>query len=574
LYLQEQYHDFNPTDKGPRFLFELERYFKTALCVLRNGGNCKFYARVWTVPSMTRQSLGRPNLNPLSTPPFGGKGAWENCAVQPTARLYANNYKFSADTPGEWIVTQSKETANSWYTVRHDVVNIASFVRHICHRRDFPFYTTAMFRPYLVAPPVPILQVARDTQPTGLGKLNLFTGYRFEYVRRNKAELAQLEEQCEIVLDIIRVVFAQGCDTKYDYLLNFMAHMVQKPHERPEVCLVFQGMQGTGKNSLWEFLGEGILGAGLFYKCMDICDLLAKFNAPQANKMFILLDEVNSYGGGHKAPNRLKSRLASTTQAIERKFMDQEVLDTFFRFCMLTNAEFPVKVDPGGRRHVMFRTGDDFVGDTVFWKKYYAWIRVEENRRAFFDLLSNRANVRHPREGINDKAFQLDRFDLQRRNDAFVVSEFLAHIADGRHTVPENWGGAPEPEDKPDKVMDDCVNGRIGVVTVLPHSGADHDNDEHRERPRGACEADNDERSPLTSGDGIQSIKQVEIKLDNEWFHCKKAWYELFCEWHYNKRMSSLQVAATRLSNWGTVNDFSSAMKDIVKTDYPTVNGS
>ena len=44
----------------------------------------------------------------------------------------------------------------------------------------------------------------------------------------------------------------QTCIT---YLLNYLAHMVQKPTQLPEVAIVMRGAQGIGKGSLMKTIG-------------------------------------------------------------------------------------------------------------------------------------------------------------------------------------------------------------------------------------------------------------------------------------------------------------------------------
>jgi hypothetical protein len=45
-----------------------------------------------------------------------------------------------------------------------------------------------------------------------------------------------------------------------DYLLNYLAHMVQRPGELPRVALVFQSEQGVGKNVFFENFANKVLG--------------------------------------------------------------------------------------------------------------------------------------------------------------------------------------------------------------------------------------------------------------------------------------------------------------------------
>ena len=45
-----------------------------------------------------------------------------------------------------------------------------------------------------------------------------------------------------------------------EYMLNYLAHIIQKPNQKTGVIVVIQGSQGTGKDTLGEFIGNKIIG--------------------------------------------------------------------------------------------------------------------------------------------------------------------------------------------------------------------------------------------------------------------------------------------------------------------------
>jgi len=48
-----------------------------------------------------------------------------------------------------------------------------------------------------------------------------------------------------------------GDDEKhYEYFLNYIAHMIQKPNEKISIAFIFKGKQGTGKNTLLDTIGN------------------------------------------------------------------------------------------------------------------------------------------------------------------------------------------------------------------------------------------------------------------------------------------------------------------------------
>ena len=51
-----------------------------------------------------------------------------------------------------------------------------------------------------------------------------------------------------------------GEEEAFNYLLDWLALKIQQPGRRAEVALVFISNQGSGKNTLWDYVGETLLG--------------------------------------------------------------------------------------------------------------------------------------------------------------------------------------------------------------------------------------------------------------------------------------------------------------------------
>ena len=49
-----------------------------------------------------------------------------------------------------------------------------------------------------------------------------------------------------VIQEFLLLIICNRDQVKYDYLLDFLAHAIQKPEEKPGVMLFFQGGQGTG----------------------------------------------------------------------------------------------------------------------------------------------------------------------------------------------------------------------------------------------------------------------------------------------------------------------------------------
>jgi hypothetical protein len=67
-----------------------------------------------------------------------------------------------------------------------------------------------------------------------------------------------------------------GNEKTYDYLIRFLAHMIQKPHEKPGVIITLLGGQVTGKGVFFSLLRA--IWPRTFLLVSDIEQVIGRFN--------------------------------------------------------------------------------------------------------------------------------------------------------------------------------------------------------------------------------------------------------------------------------------------------------
>jgi len=110
------------------------------------------------------------------------------------------------------------------------------------------------------------------------------------------------EGNWSIVHDHILNVIADGDESKANYILDWCAHMVQRPWEKPGVALVLKGRKGTGKTLLTHLLTR-VIGRKNTLITADGKSLFAKFNWHLADKLLIGAEEA-CFGGDLRAVQR------------------------------------------------------------------------------------------------------------------------------------------------------------------------------------------------------------------------------------------------------------------------------
>ena len=108
-----------------------------------------------------------------------------------------------------------------------------------------------------------------------------------------------------------------------DYILDCLAYDLQYPAEPRGVVLAFGGVQGAGKNTMTDFLGEYIYGPAITVEINGIEPLLKDFNAFLCNAKALIINEIGNSGDNWKKHfNKIKTTVTDKRILVERKGID------------------------------------------------------------------------------------------------------------------------------------------------------------------------------------------------------------------------------------------------------------
>jgi hypothetical protein len=190
---------------------------------------------------------------------------------------------------------------------------------------------------------------------------------------------------CSILMNHILEIVCNGDVDTFEYILNFLAHMLQYPHLKPGVMIVMIGGQGTGKGSFFRILEN--LWSRTTLLVSNIDDVVGKFNANIERNFVLCLDEA-MFSGNRQAQDRLKSMVTESTVTIEEKNEPRRTIDSFHRFFAATNHQHFAQVDSDDRRFLFLRVSEMRKDDRLYWLDLHKAIHDPEVIAAFaHDLL-------------------------------------------------------------------------------------------------------------------------------------------------------------------------------------------
>ena len=166
-------------------------------------------------------------------------------------------------------------------------------------------------------------------------------------------------------------VICDGDIELFEYLLDYVAHMLQRPEEKPGVMVVLLGSQGTGKGLFFQIL-QRIWGRTSLL-VSDIQQVVGNFNAALERNYVIMMDEA-LFSGDRKSQNRMKSFITEKSCTVEQKYQPSRTINSVHRFFASSNHEHFSHVEADDRRLLIVKVSKSRQGDRAYFSDLAAAI--------------------------------------------------------------------------------------------------------------------------------------------------------------------------------------------------------
>lgn len=222
-------------------------------------------------------------------------------------------------------------------------------------------------------------------RPEGCGsdEYNLYRGMR------GKLETAIVPEIVER-FKLLLYHNADKDDIMNDYFTKWLALLVQKPWVIPGVVLILvNSVQGTGKDTLFNFVGDKVVGERYFKNIQNAKEeVFGSHSQVKEQCLFMKFEEANGYDNRQFA-DMLKGLVTGGTALINPKNVKPYRVDTFPHLCMTTNNTVPVRIEPDDRRFCITKTSSELVGNVPFWEETYALLERPEAGHSVWAYLNS-----------------------------------------------------------------------------------------------------------------------------------------------------------------------------------------
>ena len=222
--------------------------------------------------------------------------------------------------------------------------------------------------------------------------LNLFDGFA----------ISPIEGDCSPYLNHIEQVICSGDTLASKCFISWLAHLLQKPDEKPNFAIVMISDQGAGKGTAVKPLLD-ILGAfGVYLNGIE--RITGRFNSTIANKLLVFVDEVHI--NRTREADALKSLISEPVVSLEQKGIDPIQLPNYARFIFASNRIDAIKAGIMERRYLVLEASNQFAQDKAYFDQLWCWLGNNGAAYLFHYLLNYDISGFDPRRAVQTNALK------------------------------------------------------------------------------------------------------------------------------------------------------------------------
>jgi len=222
-------------------------------------------------------------------------------------------------------------------------------------------------------------------------KFNLFTG--FELLKDNHwfDTKTNYFENSPLYNHITKYLCCNNPEI-YNYELDKIAHMIQKPNERIDQFTLYSSEQGNFKDGMLQF-EQKLLGKELVIIFDSVDDFFTNFNAEQSCKLLIGINEISENGLGDsdskKRHNKLKGIITGKDLRVEKKGVDAIRISNYARYMLFSNFD-GMYVENTDRRGVYIKSDSTHANDPVYFKPLWDCLEDLDFIKSAFSFFAHR----------------------------------------------------------------------------------------------------------------------------------------------------------------------------------------
>jgi hypothetical protein len=196
---------------------------------------------------------------------------------------------------------------------------------------------------------------------------NLFSGYKATVL--DEYDISKIKRPLLHIRDII----CDGDEEVFTYYMRWLAILLEHPDRRTGVVpFLYSEAQGTGKNSIFQFISKFVVGPTYVREVVGLQPLLEKHNTVLQGRKLIVVNEASSTKDSFMSNfDKFKSIITDSSLWIDPKGKDGFDIQNLLEITISSNHCDSLRVEESDRRYLAISVNESKAGDTRYFKKLY-----------------------------------------------------------------------------------------------------------------------------------------------------------------------------------------------------------
>jgi hypothetical protein len=177
---------------------------------------------------------------------------------------------------------------------------------------------------------------------------------------------------CDLFLGHLYVGLCRGEIAHYEFLLDWLADLVQDPANPKGCAIVMRGPEGSGKGTLANTIGK--LFGPHYIHLIDEKHLTGNFNAHMMEAIVVFADEI-TWGGHVKTSGKLKGLVTEDLLLGERKGIDAIRYRNHAHLIVASNSDWVIPAGSSSRRWFVLDVDGEMANNRSHFDEIYEELR-------------------------------------------------------------------------------------------------------------------------------------------------------------------------------------------------------
>jgi hypothetical protein len=213
--------------------------------------------------------------------------------------------------------------------------------------------------------------------------------FRYYNIWRGWAVKPDEKGCCDLFTDMVLNDICNGNLEAYQYLMDYLADMIQHPDSKNPKIIVIQGSQGTFKTTAMDVMTH--LMGSQYAVTLSNHMLTSNFNSMLFGKILAIADEA-VWAGQRDQWGKLKALTGNVTLPVEAKGKDVFIADNYIHLMCTTNEEYSFPNEQSNRRSVYYKTSAAHINDSAYRTAILDQLKDGGYERLMWELQNRKIN--------------------------------------------------------------------------------------------------------------------------------------------------------------------------------------